>query len=315
MKLAIQQIITRGSLHLFWMFVLAIFASPLASAVEVRGEQVSQADISMLTPVCKLIMIENPNVHLKAGGGPLPGDAPLFERPGYGMGKDNPHLHHYCWALVHKMRYFRAGTAHEKDFRFSQFIGDIDYVLRKSRTDWPYFHVLLVDQAEMMKMRGDYPYSILKIDEALRHKPDYERAYALKSDVYLAMGDKKKAADAAQEGLDKIPRSKFLRWRLEQLGVKVPPPPEPDADSEKENESDTETEAAGDSATAEQANETNAPDSSVIAAPDNDNETGQGAETRPDTPIDTDSAGKDQDKPETETDGQPKNNPYCRFCP
>lgn len=292
------------------MLALAASVSPPANALEVRGEQVSQADISMLTPVCRLILVERPSVHLKAGDGPLPEDAPLFERPEYAMGKNNAHLHHYCWALVHKMRYFRARTAHEKEFRFGQFIGDIDYVLRKSRKDWPYFHVLLADQAEMMKARGDYPFSLLKIDEALRYKPAYERAHALKSDVYLAMGDKKKAADTAQEGLEKIPRSKFLRWRLEQLGIKVSPPPEPDADGSKENVPGA---PASDNPAARQANGAGTPDGNNVATPatltPGTNEAGPG------TPPTDDSAGKNQDKPATGSGNQPKDNPYCRFCP
>ncbi|TAN83679.1 MAG: hypothetical protein EPN14_03055 [Gallionella sp.] len=127
------------------------------------------------------------------------------------------------------------------------------------------------------------------------------------------MGDKKKAADTAQEGLEKIPRSKFLRWQLEQLGVKVPPLPEPGADGSKENASSTGT--AGGSAPAQPVNDAPAANSTATppatTTPDT-RETGQGAEPKPDTPP---AAGNNQDKPAAGTDSQPKNNPYCRFCP
>ena len=46
----IIQIFIRNCRSLSWMFALAALASPLASALEVRGEKVTQADISMMPP-------------------------------------------------------------------------------------------------------------------------------------------------------------------------------------------------------------------------------------------------------------------------
>ena len=293
MKLAIQKIFVRGRRHLFWMFVLAAFTSPLASALEVRGEQVPLADIAVLPPVCKLILVDNPGAHDSTD------NAALFERPGYEIAAHNRHIHHYCWALISKQKYIRAHGKIQREFYFKQFMGDIDYVLTNTvDKTWPFFHVLLIEQASMMKMRGDYPNSLLKIDEALRFQPDYDKAYALKSDVYLAMGDKKKAIAMAQTGLEKDPRSRLLRRRLEQLGIKVPPPPPPDplVENNKENASSAGT--AGDSAAALQAKGNDASDGNSNA-----------------TPPAADASEKNQDKPVAGTGSQPKNNPYCRFCP
>jgi len=319
MKLEIQQIIVRGNRHLFWMFVLAVFTTPLASALQVRGEQVPQNDISILPPVCKLIVVEKPGAHHGAGNAPLQEHVALFERPGYEMAAHNPHLHHYCWALISKQRYFRANGKTQRDYYFKQFIGDIDYVLNNTADkSWPFFHVLLIEQASMMNIRGDYPRSLLKIDQALRSKPDYDKAYALKSDVLLAMGDKKKAIEVAQMGLEKDPRSRLLRRRLEQLGVKVPPPPPgPVVDNNKENASSAE--AAGSPAAAKQAKGNDASDGGSIATPPaaeipNTKETGSGMEAKPNMAPAADPAGKNQDAPATGTGSQP-GKPYCRFCP
>lgn len=236
------------------------------------------------------------------------------------MAAHNPHFHHYCWALISKQRYFRAHGQTQRNYYFKEFMGDIDYVLNNTADkSWPFFHVLLIEQATMMKIRGDYPNSLLKIDEALRYKPDYDKAYALKSDVYQAMGDKKKAIDTAQTGLEKDPRSRLLRQRLEQLGVKVPPPPpDPVVDNNKENASSTE--AGGSPAATQQAKGSDASENQSIATPPiaeklNAKETGQGMESKPSAPTGADAVGKSQDKPVTGAGSQPKDNPYCRFCP
>ena len=291
----IIQIFIRNCRSLSWMFALAALASPLASALEVRGEKVTQADISMMPPVCKLIL-ENPGIHHTVGQHEHP---ELFERPEYNMAKNNEHLHHYCWALVFKSHYSNARSKTERDYLFSQFMGDIDYVRTNSPKDWKYFNVMLVEQAEMLKTRGDFPSSLLKIEEALQHKPDYERAYALKAKVYLEMGDKKKAIDTAQEGLNKIPQSKYLRWQLEKLGVKLPPPPEADADNNKGN-------ADGAATTNAPSTATPSPDTKGIAP---------GLESQSNMPPAAATTEKNQDKPVPGTNSQPKNNPYCRFCP
>lgn len=236
------------------------------------------------------------------------------------MAAHNRHIHHYCWALISKQKYIRAHGKIQREFYFKQFMGDIDYVLTNTvDKTWPFFHVLLIEQASMMKMRGDYPNSLLKIDEALRFQPDYVKAYALKSDVYLAMGNKKKAIDTAQTGLEKDQRSRLLRRRLEQLGVKVPPPPpDPVVDNNKENVSSLETAEKPVAAQREKENDTSENHSAVtlpIAEKPNTKETGQGVDTKPITPPATDATEKNQDKPVTDTGSQPKNNPYCRFCP
>lgn len=318
MKRAIEQIIVRGRRHLLLMFVLAAFTPPLASALKVRDEPVPSSDIALLPPVCKLILVEHPGAHLGAGNGPLQKYVALFEQPGYEMAAHNPHLHHYCWALISKQRYFRAQGQIQREYYFKQFMGDIGYVLTNTADKkWPYFHVLLIEQASMLKIRGDYPNSLMKIDEALRFKPDYDKAYALKSDIFLAMGDRKKAIDTVQSGLEQDPRSRLLRRRLEQLGVKVPPLPDPVPDDAKENASNAES--AGSPVAGQQEKVNGAADGSSMATPPisetpNIKETGQGMDSKMSSPTGADAAGKNQDKPVTGTGSLP-DKAYCRFCP
>ena len=313
MKQAIRHILARGNPNRFWIVILGVFWSSFANAVLLAGEVVSKTDMLMLPPVCQRIVNDlgfhgpvNQRMHPE-----------WFDRPEYRMAKNNIHLHHYCWALIEKQRYFRAPNKDAREYNFSGFMGNIKYVLDNSSKDWQYFHVLLVDQAEMLKMRGDYPDSLLKIDEALMHKPDYERAYSLKAKVYLDMGDKNKAIEAAQEGLDKNPRSGLLRWQLEKLGATVPPLP-PEDKPEVQNES------AGSSGTANGAEVTiqnkgnEVLDGTTRAAEPISEPFDQKADER-NQELKSVNASAAKSVPQNESspvDSAPaKKNPYCRFCP
>lgn len=191
--------------------------------VSVRGEPLTAAELQVMPPVCKLIVVDTPNAHLGAGTGPLAQYAPLFDEPRYLMAKNNIHFHHYCWALVSKQRYFRERDKNKRKHYLSQFNGDIDYVLQHSDKSWPYFDVMLVEQGQMQAILGNYGAAISKANEALRHQPNSEIAYTLKTDAYKNMGNKTAAIATAKEGLEKTPESTRLRKRLTGLGQTVPP--------------------------------------------------------------------------------------------
>lgn len=296
------------------MLPFCFAASPIQAAedwLRIRGENATGADIVTLPPVCKLIMIERPGIHGPVGQGDHP---ELFERPEYRLAKGNIHLHHYCWALISKQRYFRASSAGQRNYYFSQFMGDIDYVIKNSSESWPYFYVMYIEQGSMLLIRGDYPASLAKADMALKQKPGEETAYALKFDIYMAMGDKKKAIESAQEGLKANPASKRLRKRLLQAGVKLQPQ-EPVVDVAKPSDTpptDTTngTEAVQDESIAQpNASESvkNASDQDLAPTATHDPaaNTGTNSSASPD-------AGTKQ---EAGFISHPPDNPYCRFCP
>ena len=216
---------------------LAITCSGRAHAFMFEGKQVSEMDIRALPPVCKLILIERRGAHHGGGEGPLANDAPLFSRQGYEMGAKNPHLHHYCWSILHKFEYFRARTTVDRDRRYREVISDINYVIENTKPGWPYLHIMFVEQATMMLFHRNFRGSLLTIDKALQLNPNYDRAYAVKSDAYVETGDKKAAIKALQEGLEKVPASPLLRKRLKLLGAVPPPLPEPKI-TNMESESD-----------------------------------------------------------------------------
>lgn len=261
---------------------LSVLLPSHAAELEIRGEPTPASDIKVLPPVCKLILVERPGIHHFGGQRDHP---EVFEPPQYRMAKNNPHLHHYCWSLVHKLRYFRARDQNERNYRYSQFMGDIDYVLKHSDPNWQYFHTMLLEQGDLMLVRRDFAGALAKAGEALRRKPGEERAFVLMFDAYMAMGDKKKAIHMAQEGLEHNPRSKPLRRRLEREGVKLAPLPAL-IPASAQVEAQATNPAVTDPA-----------DSPVVTPPNGETQAAPSATPQePEKPANPD-------------------NPYCRFCP
>jgi tetratricopeptide (TPR) repeat protein len=265
----------------------------VAPSQEVRGERVTPADMAALPPVCRLIM-ENPGIHHTVG---QTKNAALFERAEYQMAKGNIHVHHYCWALISKQRYFRESSKLKRDAYFKTYLGDLNYVFEHSPKDWPFFDVLHLEQASTHLIRGDFAKGIQQADEALRLNPQAEKAYTVKSDAYKEMGKKALAIKTAQEGLDKNPASTVLRKRLAKLGVAPPPLPK-QADAPKDAAPTKDALGNADDgasrADAAAATETQADDASAAAV---------------DAP-----AAASADAGATDASAQ-KPNPYCRFCP
>lgn len=271
-----------------WIYFLGVCIPAQSFAeVSVRGQPLTAAELQVMSPMCKLIVVDVPNAHLGAGTGPLAKYAPLFEEPRYQMAKGNIHIHHYCWALVSKQRYFRESSKAKRDSYLAQFMGDIDYVLKHSNKSWPYFDVLLVEQGQMQMILGNFSTALAKANEALKYKPGSEIAYVLKTDAYKNMGNKTAAISAAKEGIEKNPYSTRLRKSLTRLGQVAPPMPEatpPVAESASPQDPASPDSASG--------------TPSATAA----------------TPDKSESAEDDKNAREPETIGT-KNNPYCRFCP
>lgn len=268
----------QGLICFFGLSILHAHASDLA----VRGEPLSTSDIQTWPPVCKLIIIEIPGSHNGAGSGPLKQHAPLFEESRYQIAKNNPHIHHYCWALISKQRYFRERDKNKRNSYLSQFNGDIDYVLQHSDRSWQYFDVMLVEQAQMQAILGNFSVAITKANEALTFKPSSEAAHVLKTDAYKNLGNKTAAIAAAREGLEKNPDSTRLRKRLKDLGQTVPPLAE---------------------------RKPAAPENATPKDPVRD-----AAPASASSPASAEATPSDKAPSEPETIGT-KNNPYCRFCP
>lgn len=292
---------------IFSVCFTAMTAHGQQASIDVRGEPLTSAEITVMPPVCKLIVVERPMIHLGAGDGPLAEYAYLFEEPRYQLAKGNPHIHHYCWALVSKQRYFSASGKTKREYWYAQYKGDIEYVLRRTNKNWPHFDVLYLELASMHMIRGEYLSGIQKADGALKYNPWNEKAYIFKSDAYKHMGKKDLAIKFAQEGFSKNPESSPLRRRLKSLGIT---PPESPIKSENIVESNPEIE---NQTPIQPIRNQNAP---TPKEPDSDMGRESSNSSSPESGQAPDETG---DAPNNRTqkmnNDSPPNNPYCRFCP
>lgn len=192
----------------------------------IDGIMITPQEEKQLEPVCKLILFEQPDVHLNQ----TRSDAvALFSRPEYDMAKDADFLHHRCWALVSRSRYLRAKTNRERARFLSAFVDDMKYVInaairQKGPDGWKYLPLVRVELAELYLYEKQYAKVITECGAAINQDRSYVKAYTLLADTYAEMGSKAKSLDIVSEGLRWAPTSNPLQRRYKELGGKLPYP-------------------------------------------------------------------------------------------
>jgi hypothetical protein len=214
-----------------WLILAFFFATlglkvwatsdPVTGIVDDRKISVSEAMV--LDPVCRLILVEKPGVHLYEW---QKANAALFERPEYAMAKNAEFVHHRCWALLHKFRYFQAKEKNEKKRLVGLFHQDMRYVLNNAPQGWKYIPQILVEQGEMYLLLKDIGQAMQNATRAMGIDQDYGPAYGLLAEGHQVLGNSAKALELITEGLRRDPDSKALQRRYTRLGGK-PPFPEP----------------------------------------------------------------------------------------
>lgn len=278
-------------------FLLAVSETAHAS-FETIGGKITESDKLLLPPVCRLILFEKPSAH--QGEGQIT-NAALFNRPEYRMAKNNIHLHHYCYGLLSKHRYFISFTRGDREKYANNFQGELNYVLERVDKDWPYSAQLYFEKAEMFFYTDDLTQAVSNALHALTITPGYVKAHALLSDIYVKIGKRDMALKQLHDGLAITPSSKTLLGKLRELDPKDPlltqPLPEPIQSSETPESEQTSTA----SSSRPLGSEERKPSPEQVEAP-------LATDSSPGTP--------DQDKPVSKPPDAPNpTNPYCRFCP
>jgi len=268
-------------------FLIATAGCALASGFGTYGGKITERDKQALPPVCRLIFFEKPSAH-QPQGQRVNGD--LFSLPQYRMAKNNIHLHHYCYGLISRFRYFSSTSPIERKLFAEKVQGELNYVIVNQGLDdksWPFFDQLYYEQAEMLFITNKFPEATAKALKALSITPGYAKAHALLSDIYMKIGKRDLALKQLREGLAANPSSKPLRTRLREidpndpfLAQPIPEPPRP-----------TDTAA-------------------------NKEPPATSAEEVEPSPTVGASGNEGQDKPISKPTVAPNpDNPYCRFCP
>ncbi len=293
----------------------------------VDDQKISVSEATVLDPMCRLILVEKPGAHLYLG---QKKNAALFERPEYAMAKNAEFVHHRCWALLHKFRYFQAKEKNEKKRLVGLFHQDMRYVLNNAPQGWKYIPQILVEQGEMYLLLKDIGKAMQNATRAMGIDQDYGPAYGLLAEGHQALGNSAKALELITEGLRRDPDSKALQRRYTRLGGK-PPFPEPyprivEARKAKQPPPPTHKEAKpGPESSIKPSMQGNEPPSSLAGKDRID-----APQTKPDNtptapPPVKGEPGSSPGQPQAEHKAVPSTptpapvgkpgNPYCRFCP
>lgn len=281
-------------LAFFVVGILAAVTAPGQAAV-VRGETVTAAETAAMPPVCRLIVVEKPNAHIDQYAQRK--NAALFDRPEYRMAKNAHHVHHWCRAVISRMRYYGARSEQQRRAYMGDFYDEMDYVIRNTDPAWPYMPMMHAEKGEMYLVDKKLPEAMNQALSAIKLNPAFPRGYVLLVNVYTAMGQKGKALEAATEGLKYNPTSNALKKMYDDSGG-TKPYPAPIAKTDKP--------AAAADAPSEASEQLPPPSTGEFKSADE-----EAAVTHPLQSPDAAASPP----PESAAPEPPGPKKYCRFCP
>lgn len=256
----------------------AVQAAPVATPQEFKA----------MEPACQAIGMGEIDGVFWAEALNRPDRKGVLDKPENAMANGAVWFHHYCWGKLAKHRFFTEKTSEKRNFQTKTWRGEMQYIIdwtRQKNIDWAYLPQIHKEIAESYLFEKRYPQAIQAAELALQKRRSFAGAYLIIADAYEAMKNQPKALHYATEGLKHNPETRALQKRYLRLGGKKPYPEAYPADT------------APSTATPEPTPPTNQEVASPI----------------PGAPSASSPAVPDI-APTTET-SQPKNNPYCRFCP
>lgn len=253
---------------------IALFMS---SGISIADQVKTQSEVAMLPPYCSgTQLIRNISKDPK----PISEYITMY-------GKTYSHLHHYCWALNTENNAWKTRERWLRKSKLGYALGDIQYVLDRAEPGFVFLPDIYNTRARILFSLQRDAEAITALKKAIELKPDFVTPIARLSDYYADHGDKTRAIETLEEGIDNTENAKTLLIKLKKLGKtyqgtpgharkKSAPVEEPIATTPPAEINPTQTDSANPEST---------------AAPE-----------------------QAEEKPLT-SDSQPANNPYCRFCP
>lgn len=214
--------------------------APLATAADRRVPTLTE--MRALPPYCPDTQI----ISSSYGRQQAPGQFDAHTKPFVDLyGDDFWHLHHYCFGLTQANRAYRASGKGERDARWRESVGEIDYVIRSASPGFILLPELRTQKANGLFKLNRVAEAVLELQKAIAQEPGYARAYALLSDHYRDARNKSMALKTLEDGLTHVPEDRGLLRRYANLGgtkkFVAPPAPEPVATPEKPAEASAAT--------------------------------------------------------------------------
>jgi len=130
-------------------------------------------------------------------------------------------LHHFCWGIMQTNRAMLLATDRQtREFYLAAANGNFDYVIERSPPEFILLPEILAKKGENLIRLGKGQLALVELQRAAELKPDYWPPYAYMSDYYREIGDRAKAREVLEAGLQRIPESQGLRTRLAELDSK-----------------------------------------------------------------------------------------------
>lgn len=253
----------------------AVQAAPVATPQEFKA----------MEPACQAIGMGEIDGVFWAEALNRPDRKGILDKPENAMANGAVWFHHYCWGKLAKYRFFTEKTSEKRNFQTKTWRGEMQYIIdwtRQKNIDWAYLPQIHKEIAESYLFEKRYPQAIQAAELALQKRRSFAGAYLIIADAYEAMKNQPKALHYATEGLKHNPETRALQKRYLRLGGKKPYPEAYPVD---------------------------------VSTPTSPEPTTSNPEQAASPPAATPSAPAVPDIAPPAGSTQPKNNPYCRFCP
>ena len=209
------------------------FISPVSSAADRRIPTL--LELRLLPPYCANTQI----ISTSYGRQQAPGKYDASTKPYVDVyGEDFWHLHHYCFGLTQANRAYTERSRGQREARWRESVGEIDYVIRSAKSDFILLPELRTAKAaSLLKLKRNAE-AVLELQKAIAQDATYARAFAVLSDYYRDARNKGLALQTLEQGLTASPDERSLQRRYAELGgtkkfVAPPSPPEVIAEPEE----------------------------------------------------------------------------------
>jgi tetratricopeptide (TPR) repeat protein len=175
---------------------------------------ITQAELKMLPPYCAVRLKDERNTP----------EWKLWEAR---LGKGMNDVHHYCFALNHLNRYYGASSQSTRRLYLQEAIRNLDYMMdaNHSVAELSILPDIYADKGRTLLLQKKNSEAIMAFQKAIELNPGTAAAYSALADIFLAQGDKKKALQYTEDGLNNVPDNPALKRRYKALSGHVFVPP------------------------------------------------------------------------------------------
>lgn len=167
-----------------------------------------ESELPLLPPYCKAKLFDKP-------------DSPEYASWEATLGTGFEHTHHYCAGLNFVNRANRTfGNKSDQAQLLIQSINEFNYVLKHAPQTYVLMPEILLQKGKALVRLQKKGEAIQEFQNAISLNADYPAAYAALSDQYKDMGNSAEAKKTLQQGLARLPDSKLLLRRLNEIDKK-----------------------------------------------------------------------------------------------